>query len=230
MTETQFEDRLLAELRKVVTARAAHNAAHAALDAAEGAPARRPGRRQPRLLLAGAAVAATAATAFILAAGGDHVTPAFAIERQPGGSVTVTINRLSDASGLEQKLRAAGVAAVVDYTPLGKTCRQPRGRPAAAPGSPAGGRVSGSSVNGRVSTFTISRNMVGPGESLVITTSGGAGPTSVGMQVMQGRVLPCELVDAPSPPPPGSSGSFSTHGPARGTSTGTESRSLSTSP
>ena len=210
MTTTRFEDRLLAELQHVVAARSAGEVI--------AVPRR---RHAPRLLLGSAATAAVAATVLLVAAGGNGVAPAFASHRQPDGSVAVTISRLSDAAGLQAQLRAAGIPAVVDYTPTGKTCQEPRGRLAAPPQGPVVASVSGSSATGGSATFRITRNMVGPGQTLVIMTSGGAGPTSVGMQTIQGPVSPCQLVNAPALPGPtssGSAGSFSSRGPAQGTS------------
>jgi hypothetical protein len=224
MTPTRFEDRLLAELRQIVAARPIPPAPAANAQAAASAR-----RRAPRRLLAVAATAGVAATAILLVAGGDRVTPAFAVERQPDGNVSVTINRISDAADLQRQLQAAGIPAVVDYTPAGKTCRQPRGRPAPAPSRPAEARVAGSTAKGGSTRFTISRNMVSSGQTLVIATSGGDGPTSVGMEVVQGPVAACQLVNAPAPPAD-AAGAFSTHGSAKGTSTGTETRSLHTGP
>jgi hypothetical protein len=219
MTHTQFEDRLLAELRQVVAARVA----------SELVEVTRP-RRVPRLLLGGAVTAALSGTLFLVAAGGDRVPPAFAVDRQPDGSVAVTINRLSDADALERQLRAAGIAAVVNYTPLGKACREPRGRLAEPPRrGPSGASVSGSSATGHSTRFTITRNMVGPGQTLVIMTSGGSQAASVGMQVIQGPVSPCQLVDAPAPPS-APAGGFSTRSGASGTSAGVGGRSSQTAP
>jgi hypothetical protein len=73
--------------------------------------------------------------------------------------------------------------------------------------------VSGTSIGGRSTTFTVSRNIVGAGDTLVIMTSGGNGPTTVGMEVISGPVSPCKLVDAPLPPKASASG-FSTSGTA----------------
>lgn len=120
MTTALFEERLLAELRHVVAARPASGVV--------AAPRR---RRAPRLLLGGAATTAAVGLAVLLVAGGGGVAPAFAVDRQSDGTVTVTISRLSDAAGLQAQLRAAGIPAVIDYTPPGKACREPRGRPAA---------------------------------------------------------------------------------------------------
>jgi hypothetical protein len=197
---TSFEDRLLSELRAVVDARP--------LPEVVVPP---PLRRSPRarLTLAGGAVAATAVAAVIVASSGDRPAPAYAVERQHDGSVTVAINSLRDAAGLQEKLRAAGVPAVVDYTPMGKACREPRGRHA-----PHNGRMStsGTAKSSGAATFTVTPGELSPGETLVITSSVGASASSVGMQVVDGAVAPCELVDAPSAPDPGAG--FSTGGAA----------------
>jgi hypothetical protein len=218
MTITPFEDRLLAELRHVVATRVASEAIRG--------PRR---RRAPRVLLGSAASAAVAGAALLVAVGGGGVAPAFAVDRQPDGSVTVTINRLSDSAGLQSQLRAAGIAAVVDYTPLGKTCREPRGSHPASVQGRAHGSVLRSTATGGAASFTISRSMVAPGQTLVIMTSGGAGLSSVGMEVAQGPVSPCQLVDAPPPPAVGG-GSLSTQGASQGNGTGTESRSIRSTP
>jgi hypothetical protein len=204
MIHSQFEDRLLAELRQVVAER----------PAPEVVATPRSHRRRP-LLFAGTATAAAAATAALLTLTAGGIAPAFAVDRQPNGDVSVTINKLSDAKGLQSQLRAAGINAQVDYTPAGKACRQPRGR--TAPPSNGAPGVAGVRVDRGSTTFTVSRNMVGPGKTLVIATSGGTGPSSVGMQVIDGSVSPCVLVDAPGMP---AGPAFSTHGQLGGSSAG----------
>jgi hypothetical protein len=208
MTQSTFEDQLLDELRAVVAARPAPELV---------APPR--ARRAPvgRLALAGTALAATAAGVFV-AAGGDPATPAYAVDRRSDGSVTVEIKSLRDAAGLQEKLRAAGINAVVEYTPFGKTCREPRGRPATAGGRHSMGMRTG---EGGATTFTIPRGDVGAGQTLVITASTGASASSVGTAIVEGPVAPCELVDAPALPAPGAGGaesgpSFSTGGAGAG--------------
>src|SRR5262249_18805293 len=101
MTSANFEDRLLAELRKVVAARPA-----------PAAPAR---RRRPgvRVAIAAATVAAVAAIVAVLASSGGVTSDAYAVTPRSNGSVVVQIHSLSDAAGLQAKLRAAGVPADV---------------------------------------------------------------------------------------------------------------------
>ena len=105
------------------------------------------------------------------------------------GSVTVTINGLRDADGLERALRDEGVRAVVDYLPAGATCAPGRFRPAAA--GEAGRSQLRQGADGSVS-FTIDRGTVAPGATLVIESSGGdGGPTTMSIAVADGDVGPC---------------------------------------
>ena len=211
MTPTTFEDRLLVELRAVVAAQPA--------TAAFTSP-RRWRVSRARLTLAAGAVAATVA-GVLVGASGNSAAPAYAVAKQADGSVTIEIHSLRDAAGLQEKLRAAGIPAVVDYTPTGKMCREPRGR--LAPGVP--GPKEPTSVGVRAdhsATFTIPRGDIRPGNTLVIATSVGSSVSSLGIEIVDGPVAPCQLVDAP-PPPAGAPGagvargqSFSTGGASGG--------------
>jgi hypothetical protein len=209
MTQTQFEDRLLAELRELV--------ANQPGPVAAVRPTGR--RRRPTRFVVGSVAATAVVAGLVLAATwSDNVSPAFAVDRQPDGSVTVTVKRLSDAQGLERQLRAAGIPAVVNYAPAGKACRGP-GTPARVRGlGPVHAGAVGSAAPGQPTTFHLSRNMVPPGETLLMTASGANGPTSVGVAVVKGRVSSCTPVGVGTPPPGG------------GLSTGTDSQSLHVSP
>jgi len=195
-TTDRFEDRLLTELRAVVAQRPAPAAA----------PAPEPTHhRPPRLVLGGLATAIAAVAAVVGLSVGGSSEPAYAVDRQADGDVTVTINRLSDAEGLQSKLRAAGLPAVVRYTPPGKMCVPPDG--AVAPSRSASPRqkltTQASTSQGGKTTFTISRDSVGPGQTLLISTSGGGtGVSSIGIAVIPGSFTSCDLVDAPAGPPP----------------------------
>ena len=157
-------------------------------------------RRAPRLGLAGAAVAAIAAAVLIVNASGGDTPPAFAVESQPEGMVSVEIRSPEDPQGLERALDEVGVPASVTYLPAAMTCREPRFQAAAWPkgaraivvGPPPGGAprelanatVVGGPGGARAviqepehgsgpATFWISRAAVGPGQTLVITASAG---------------------------------------------------------
>jgi hypothetical protein len=116
----EFEQRLLTELTRVVIEDRSPSPAPA-----ESAPAARVlfrGRR-PLALAGGVAAALAVAIAAGLPIGGDGGgTPAYAVTEHPDGTVTVEIDALSDAAGLERELAEAGIPALVQYLPPGKTC------------------------------------------------------------------------------------------------------------
>jgi hypothetical protein len=104
--QQRFEDRLLAQLRRVVAER----------EDSRDPTHNRTGRR--RLVLSGAGAALVIAIVAITAVAigtGDRTTGAYAIQVRPGGKVAVSIYRLGDAKALQRSLRAAGVPAVVDF-------------------------------------------------------------------------------------------------------------------
>jgi len=186
---SNFEERLLSELRSLVAAPQIENA-HGY---------RR--WRAPRPALAGgvAVVLAAAVTAgvFVLSEG---TQAAYAVTKNADGSITVQIDSLTDAAGLQAKLRAAGVNAVVEYLPAGKTCKEPWFTPAGAHAA-ANGEVQQSAVgpNGDGTTsFTISGDH--PTEAtLVVTTQTGPGnEQALGIAWAKGTVPACEVVDAPA--------------------------------
>jgi hypothetical protein len=202
MSTPTFEDRLLNELQDVVRTQ----------------PSGRPGRphRTRNRSLAGAAAAAAATTvAALLLTGG--ASPAYAVDEH-NGTVTVTIKSLSDAAGLQKALRDKGVHAYVDYTPTGKACQQPRG--SVMPGK--GTLSSSMQRSDGITTFSIDPSTLTSNESLVIESSGGSAQTTVGIQIIEGPVAACKLVDASAvPAPPGSVTHSDTGGSSGGDGPGT---------
>jgi hypothetical protein len=136
-THERFEDRLLRELRRVVDER----------PAAAGVPEARV--RRTRLAWGGVGVGVATATAVIaiVASSGDVTPSAYAVQPQANGEVTVSIHSLSDAAGLQSKLRAAGVPAVVSYTKAGSLgCLAPGADPKPGVAVPIPGGVTGSAT------------------------------------------------------------------------------------
>lgn len=185
---SNFEERLLQELRTVVADRPAEG----------GQPSRSRTWRRPRMVLVAglAAVLAVAAITgvFLFSSG----TPAaYAVTKNDDGTVTVKIDSLTDAAGLESALQAAGVSAVVEYLPEGKMCKQPWFTPA---GHAAGGTQQSSiglNTDGST-TFTISGDRPA-GDTLVVSTQTGPdGEQALGMGWAQGTVPACQVVDAPA--------------------------------
>lgn len=201
-----FEDRLLAQLRATVAERGA--AAEAEPETSTATPA---WRRGPRLAFAGAAVTTVAAAALLVSAGGDDTTAAYAVEPQGDGMVSVEIRSLSDAEGLEKALDEAGVPASVNYLPVGEVCAAAQSKPDAQfkpTEAESADTVTSGEAEPTTSTvqvakdggteFSISRNAVGPDETLVLTASPGPGGegNSIEMAVAEGDVAPCEPMAA----------------------------------
>ncbi|HUR03180.1 MAG TPA: hypothetical protein VM347_11615 [Nonomuraea sp.] len=90
----------------------------------------KPAKPRRKLLRAGVlapvlGLAASAAVALPLMLGG---TPAFALAKNPDGTITITINEAKDPKALESDLKRMGYNIVVDYLPTGKKCAtRPRG-------------------------------------------------------------------------------------------------------
>lgn len=107
---TDFEERLLAQLQAVVAER---GATEVSSEAAAAEPVTPAWRRGPRLALGG----------------GDNAPAAFAVEPQEGGGVAITIHSLSEPEGVEQALEEAGVPSQVTYLAAGMACREPHYQP-----------------------------------------------------------------------------------------------------
>jgi hypothetical protein len=213
-----FEERLLDELRSLVVARPTPGP--------EGRPrAWVTSWPRRRLVLIGgvaAVLAVVAAAGVPFLSGGAE--PAYAVTSNGDGTVTVEINSLSDAAGLQAKLREAGIRAVVQYLPAGKTCKQPWFTPASPDHGPGHDGIRGGvehTLDGHTS-FTISKHHPTDATLVIMTQTGPSGPTeapgaeSVGVAFAQGDVPACEIVDAPAgsqpfgPPPPGAGGQLHT--------------------
>jgi hypothetical protein len=149
---------------------------------------------------------ATISAVLVLTAG---TQAAYAVTKNADGTVTVEIDSLSDADGLQTKLQAAGVNAVVQYLPEGKACQQPWFTPL---GHPLGGVSTRGGVNnlsGGAASFTLSANIPADVTVVISTQTGPDTQQAFGVAFAQGEVPPCEIVDAPAGtgplggPPPG---------------------------
>ncbi|MER5624710.1 hypothetical protein ABT061_27125 [Streptosporangium sp. NPDC002544] len=173
-------------------------------------PRERVGRRllrRPAFLVPALAAAAALAVAVpVFVSGGS---PAYAVARNPDGTIHITINEAKNPEGLQASLRGMGLNAVVDYIPTGKKCSpQPRSQsflsnqeaPLSVWPAPEGQEVG----------FTIDPRVVKDGQTAVLEFS--VSESSAGMiagiwaRVSDGPVADCELVDsteAPLGPPTG---------------------------
>jgi len=188
-----FEERLLARLKAEVAERGATE--EAAAGGVTGTSAWR--RRMPRLAVGAATAAASAAAVLAFSAGGDNPPAAFAVEPQPESMVSVEIRSLEDAKGLEAALDEAGIPASVRYLETGMVCKEPRFKSVPWP---EGDRafVTGPGSGDGPFVFSISRDAVGPSQTLVITASPGpAVLLDAQVEIADSAVAPCEPVPAP---------------------------------
>ncbi|HLL36753.1 MAG TPA: hypothetical protein VK545_23365 [Streptomyces sp.] len=200
-TRITFEDRLLAELHREIDRRVSGTSDPTA------APAPAHGRRRtaltaPRLGLVALACAAVAG-AWVLLPGSPAESPAYAVEPQPDGSVTVTVNDISLGGGLQEglaeRLEAQGIHVAVDDVPNGYECTRPRGKTLRGHFDRSGGE-------GPIWTINLRR-----GDSLVFEKIGQRQPDGsiqrvVSFYGVRGRIAPCDPVRAPEPRPAEPSG------------------------
>lgn len=208
-----FEDRLLAQLKTEIVAREART--------------RAPGVRRlarPRFLAGVGIVAAAAAVAVPLVAG--QQSPAYALTKNPDGSINLKINEFRDPDQVERDLAEMGVPADITYLPLGKRCADGRApflagdltsftKKELESKDPAvqarivrkmKNRPSSKAIEPR-NGITIHPEFIKPGQSLVIEVNenrmrGDAKHTEVLWQftgqLTDGPVKPCEVVDDPT--------------------------------
>jgi hypothetical protein len=145
---TDFEQRLLDELKNVV-AQGAEEAA-----STETAPHASGWRRPPRLAVGAGAALAIAAGVLVIGSGSGSTSKAFAVEAQEGGGVTIAVYSPEDAAGLEAALAEAGIRSQITWLPAGMTCREPRFRQSQVK-TPMGGTIGGLSGGGPAPAMTI---------------------------------------------------------------------------
>jgi hypothetical protein len=203
-----FEERLLRELRRVVIEESTSSSA----PAAQAPIARGRFRWTRRLGLTGGLAAAVAIgfAAGLPIGGDDGGSAAYAVTQNADGTVTVEINALRDAEGLQRKLREAGVPALVQYLPPGKACEGARvNRSGRDPAPRLVDSIAQINEDGSI-RFTIDKS-AHPGQTLVVRTQdfapgqpvpgqpGGAPEatsSAVGVSFENGTVTPCKVVDA----------------------------------
>ncbi|MEV0230020.1 hypothetical protein [Nonomuraea sp. NPDC050786] len=192
---SNFEERLLSALKEEITTRKSENATATTTVT----PVERPSRRRLVGLSTAAAGVAVATTAMVVLTGLDS-TPAYAVTKGADGAVDVRINEFSDPEGLAGELATAGVKAVVDYLPEGRTCKEPRGERGSGTGRFAAsvGRSSGGI------SFKIEEGQVPAGETLVLAVSKSKDgddrpPFAMSLTVVKGPVAPCEPITMPAP-------------------------------
>jgi len=181
-----FESALLGQLTAVVDERATQAAT---------SPSRRLTSRPARWSAAVAAAAAGTVALLVLPGG---ATPAYAVDTDSSGSVTIRINQLADANALKDALAAKGITADVTYPGVGKQCAA--GRFTEAPpigGTPSEANAFQMSGGSAGFTMTVPKNMIKSGQTLVLESIWPDNQTwMVKSAIADGPVGACQLVDA----------------------------------
>ncbi|MED7929866.1 hypothetical protein SMD20_36895 [Nonomuraea sp. LP-02] len=165
----------------------------------------RSARPRRKLLRAGVlapalGLAAAAAVALPLIFGG---TPAYAVAKNPDGTISITIDEAKDPKALESDLKRMGYNIVVDYLPEGKKCAtRPRGTNW-VPKEEDSLSVFPPTVD--TGGFQIDPQQIKPGQTGVlefaVTENAEAGTVVAGIwaRISNGPVAPCDLTDGSAP-------------------------------
>lgn len=175
-------------------------------------PARRLLRRPAFLVPALAATAALAVALPVLVGGG---TPAYAVDQNPDGTISIEINEVREPKKLEADLNALGFRAVVDYVPQGKQCEDPRGD--FLPRERSYGRAADNALvlidreTPSDGGFVFNPGALEEGQTAVLEFTIGDPTVGIWARISNGPVKPCVLVDSTEHPlgpsqSPGSSG------------------------
>jgi hypothetical protein len=208
---SRFTDRLWQELMREHRAQ---------LEAIDRPAAERRRRALPRLLAGTTVGLAGVGTAIALAIGAASSTPAFAVTKNPDGTVSVTINKLAGVAGANRKLAQFGVRAVA--VPIEAGC-------AAAP--PVAARAMAAKIHAAIATggtVRIDPRQIPAGKRLVLAAA--AAPAQVRIWKLRAAVRampPCfKEVSAAGgcgvtvfPGPPGQPGTSTTSTDTTGTTT-----------
>ncbi|WP_436533728.1 hypothetical protein [Actinoplanes sp. HUAS TT8] len=183
----RFEDRLLTALRPLA---AEHREGLAALTGSGSSSTDDHRRTRERrvgkpALAAATIVAAVAALVPLL-----HTAPAYAVERDPDGSIRVTIRQYTDAAGLQKRIESFGVKAAVDFLPARMVCQGPRADFVAPEKMPLG-MVDWSTLSEPDHYFKVHPEYIGPGQTFVYAAQVNKGSTKAAIRLADGPVGPC---------------------------------------
>jgi hypothetical protein len=172
-TPDTFEERLLGELKDVVAS----------------AP---PAARKSHLVWISAAAAAVLVASGITYAA-FKPSPAYAVERDPDGSVRVSIHDYRDPEGLQRRLAAFGVRAAVNYLPAGMACREPRADYVPPDEMPLA-LVDWSTLGTEQHSFKVFPQYIGVDQTFVYTVQVAKHSQRFAIRLANGPVAPCTPV------------------------------------
>lgn len=182
-----YETALLAELQTIVAEQAA---------TAPAAP-----HRRRRLVAVAAALALVGAGAGALSLA--KPTPAYALDTNPNGSVTLVIDRATDAAQLQADLAKHGIRAKVTYLSPGMVCAPGRYQeaPAQADDKTHGAMsIESRSADPQRLQLTLDQGMTPAGQTLVLDAAKGTNGWGFSVGTAVGPIGECVQVPAPLPP------------------------------
>jgi hypothetical protein len=194
---TNFADQLFADLMREHGSTLAHTQP----------PAPRPRVAARRtLLVAGAGCLAVAGTAGALAASSGGGSPAYAVTKNPNGTVTLDVYQKSGITQANTKLHQLGDNVII--VPVGAGCPSIRSLPAPAVPVPLGG-ISVQGSRSKDGSVTVNARGIPAGDILVVavgTSTNGTTTTSFADGKLTSPPAP-SCVSLPfAPPPPGNGG------------------------
>jgi hypothetical protein len=208
---TKFADQLYADLMQEHGSTLAHTR--------PPAPGRHVAARRT-LVLAGAGCLAVAGTAGALVASGG--SPAYAVTKNPNGTITLDVYQKSGIAGANAKLRQLGDSQVV-VVPVEAGCPSPSSLP--APAVPITGHLSVQTSVTKNGGVTVNAQGIPAGDILVVgvvtTTNGTTTSSSEGGKLTSPPAPSC--ISLPTPPPPPAVGGTTSGGSGGGPGTVTHS-------
>lgn len=158
---------------------------------------------RPAILAPALGLAAAAAVAIPLFVGGG--TPAYAIAKNPDGTLNISFNDARNAQGLEADLKAMGHNVEVDYVPYGKQCSpKPRSQSWVQKGE-QDLSVFPMTTEHEEPAFQIDPRVIREGQTgvLMFSISDDDRIGGIWARVSNGPVADCTLVDSTDAPLPG---------------------------
>ena len=192
---TKFADQLFDDLMREHGPALAHSRPLAS-------PGRRITPRRTLLAAGGGGLAAAGIIAGVLVAGGG--SPAYAVTKNPDGTITLAVFQKAGIAGANDRLRQLGDRQVV-VVPTGPGCPSLSSLP--APAIPPAGHLSTQGTRSRDGSITVHAQGIPSGDILVVASQTTAQGTVTGGKLTSSPAPSC--VSLPAPPPPGSVGSGS---------------------
>jgi hypothetical protein len=196
----KFEDQLFADLMREHGSTLAHTRVPA--------PRRHVAARRTLLVTGTGVAVAAAATAGVLAAGGGAATPAYALTKNPNGTITLDVYQKSGIAGINAKLHQDGDSNVV-VLPVGAGCPSLGSLPLPAV-SAQGAKITVGTAVSKSGSITVNAQGIPAGDILVVaiqtTVSGSTVTTGGAARLTSASASLPSCVSLPAPPPPGGGG------------------------